>query len=232
MTRPQSLKNGPTRQERPFDFWKRVREIDMFFERRGPEHKTLRRLVEKLEKANIPYAVVGGMAVNAHRHERTTNDVDILLTREGFERFCKLYVPKVYDRVPHRPRRFLDRRHRRTIDVLMTGLFPGSGKPGPVAYPDPGAVRQTIEEVQFVNLPTLVQLKLAARRYQDFADVVNLIRANGLGESFLARLHPSVERDFIECLEEKRREDEYETCQDRMLEEELRRDDPDPGDQE
>ena len=54
------------------------------------------------------------------------------------------------------------------------------------------------------------QLKLAARRYQDFADVVQLIRAHQLEEAFANRLHPSLQPDYIECLEEKRREDEYE----------------------
>jgi hypothetical protein len=67
-----------------------------------------------------------------------------------------------------------------------------------------------IRNIRFVNLETLIQLKLAARRYQDFADVVSLIRAHDLDESFADRLHPSVRRDYIECLEEKRREDEYE----------------------
>jgi hypothetical protein len=71
--------------------------------------------------------------------------------------------------------------------------------------------------MQVVNLPTLIQLKLAARRYTDFGDVVNLINVHDLDESFLERLHPSVHRDFIECLEEKRREDEYEARQDRMM---------------
>jgi hypothetical protein len=44
--------------------------------------------------------------------------------------------------------------------------------------------------------------------------VVHLIRANDLDESFQGKLDPSVRRDFIECLEEKRREDEYEAKQD------------------
>ena len=41
------------------------------------------------------------------------------------------------------------------------------------------------------------------------ADVVNLINVHNLDESFLNRLHPSIRRDFVDCLEEKRREDEY-----------------------
>jgi hypothetical protein len=65
-----------------------------------------------------------------------------------------------------------------------------------------------------VTLPQLIQLKLAARRYSDFGDVVLLIRAHQLDESFAEKIHPAVRGDFIECVEEKRREDEYETRQD------------------
>ena len=61
-----------------------------------------------------------------------------------------------------------------------------------------------------VNLLTLLTLKLAARRHQDFADVVNLLRIHNLDETFAEKLHPSLHRDYTECLEEKRREDEYE----------------------
>jgi hypothetical protein len=109
-----------------------------------------------------------------------------------------------------RPRRFIDRTNERTLDVLLSGLFPGSGKPGPFAFPDPEEVAERIEEIQFLKLDTLVQLKLAARRYRDFGDVVELIRCNNLDETFAARLHPSVRGDYLECLEEKSREDEYE----------------------
>jgi len=45
-----------------------------------------------------------------------------------------------------------------------------------------------------------------------------LIRVHNLDESFLAQLHPAVHGDFVECLEEKRREDEYETGQDQAFE--------------
>lgn len=213
MARVNSRRIAPAVEQEPFDFWKRVQEIDMFFEGRSPEHKTMRRVVQKLEKAGIPYAVMGAMAVNAHRHERTTRDVDILVTVEGFDRFCKLYVPKAYDRVPRRPHRVLDRRYQRTIDFLITGNFPGSGDPGPITFPDPTQVSETIQNAQVVNLETLIQLKLAARRHYDFGDVANLIRVHNLDESFLSKLHPSLHQDFIECLEEKRRDDLYEARQ-------------------
>ena len=186
-----------------------LRRIDRFFAGRGPVHQTMRRLVQRLEKANIPHAIAGGMAVNAHGHERMTRDVDVLLTRAGFTEFRRLFVPKYYKPVPGLPRRFIDRKNQRTVDFLLTGSFPGSGKPGPIAFPDPSAVREVIQSIPYLDLVTLIQLKLSARRHQDFADVVSLSRAHNLDESFADRLHPSSRRDYLECLDEKRRDDEY-----------------------
>jgi hypothetical protein len=196
-----------------FSFTKRLKEIDMFFQGRDPVHQTMRRAARRLERAGIAYAVVGGMAVNAHRYQRTTKDVDFLVTPEGFDSFCERFVGKNYAAVPDRPLRFVDRTSRITVDFLLTGDFPGSGDPGPIAYPDPNAVGETIDKIRILDLVTLVELKLAARRYRDFGDVVELIRFNNLDETFAERLHPSVRRDYIECLEEKRREDLYEARQ-------------------
>ncbi len=191
-------------------FRDRLKEIDMFFQGKDPVLQTMRRLARKLEKAGIPYAIVGGMAVNAHRYRRTTGDVDLLLSAPAFTEFRGRFVGKSYDNVSGRPLRFRDRVSGVTVDILVTGLFPGSGKPGPIAYPDPEKVCEIIDKYQVVNLKTLIELKLAAQRYRDFGDVVELIRFNNLDESFARKLHPSVRRDYIECLEEKRREDLYE----------------------
>jgi hypothetical protein len=202
-----------------FSFTKRLKEIDMFFRGKDPVHGTMRRAARRLERAGIAYAVMGGMAVNAHRYQRTTRDVDLLLTREGFAEFRKRFVGKNYVSTEGRPLRFTDRTSNVTVDILLTGRYPGSGDPGPIAYPDPKDVCQVIDKISVLDLATLVQLKLAARRYQDFADVVNLIRFNDLDESFAGQLHPSVRRDFVECLEEKRREDEYEARRARLEDE-------------
>ncbi len=185
----------------------------MFFQKNDPVHKTMQRTIKNLEKANIPYALVGGMAVNLHGYRRTTNDVDFLLTPEGLAEFHKRFVPKHYKEIPGRPRRVIDRKNDVIVDFLVTGLYPGNGQPGPIVFPDPVAFRTVIEGMQVIDLTVLIELKLAARRHQDFADVVSLIRAHQLDESFLERLHPSVRKDFIECLEEKRREEEYEARQ-------------------
>lgn len=189
----------------------------MFFQGTDPVHETMRRVADKLEASAIPYAILGGMAVNAHDYRRTTGDVDFLLTAEGFAAFTRLYVGGDFTPVPGRPRRFVDPANGVTFDVLVTGFFPGRGLPGPIAFPNPADVSQVIDGRHVVNLVTLVQLKLAAGRHKDFGDVVELIRARDLDESFADHLHPSVRADYIECLEEKRREDEYEARQDEAI---------------
>jgi hypothetical protein len=196
-------------QPRREGFWEGLKEISLFFQGKDEVHKAMRRLVRRLDKAGIPYVVVGGMAVTYHKYRRTTNDVDVLLTRKGLDDFRQRLAGRNYQQVEGRTRRFKDRANNIQIDFLVTGMFPGRGNPGPVAFPDPNEVAEVIEKVRIVNLPTLIELKLAARRYQDFADVVNLIRFNELDESFAARLNRSVRQDYVECLEEKRREDEY-----------------------
>jgi hypothetical protein len=192
-----------------FSFMERLKEISMFFQKRSSQHQTMRRLARRLKQAGIAYALIGAMAVNAHGSERTTRDVDILLTQDGFDRFRQQFVGEVYEQVAGRPRRFVERQSGVVVDCLIAGRFPGSGKPGPVAFPDPSEAGQEIDKIRVVTLPHLIQLKLAARRFYDFGDVVSLIRTHELNESFLPQLHPSLHHDFIECLGEKRREDEY-----------------------
>jgi hypothetical protein len=209
MARTRLKHDPPAAGRSPYHFSQRLKEIDMFFQGRGSVHKTMRRLVRKLEKAKIPYAIVGGMAVNAHRYQRTPGDVNVLLTAEGFAEFRRRFVDKDYGLVPGRKKRFVDQASQVTLDVLVTGHFPGTGRPGPVAYPDPAEVSESIDDIRVVNLGTLIQLKLAARRHRDFGDVVELIRVQGLDKSFAERLDPSLRQDYVECLEEMRREEAY-----------------------
>jgi hypothetical protein len=203
-------KSQTERTEAKFSATHELREMERFFMAKDEVHKTLRRVVKQLTKSKIAYAVLGGMALSAHRYRRATTYLDVLVTADGLASFRHNFLDKDYDQAGRRPRRFVDRKNGVTIDMLETGHFPGRGDPGPIAFPNPANVGQEIEGIRYVNLATLVELKLAARRWRDFADVVELIRFNELDESFVDKLHPSVRQDCIECLEEKRGEDEYE----------------------
>lgn len=174
-----------------------------FFMRDDPVHKTLYGITSKLQDLGISYAVVGGMALVAHGYDRTTVDVDILLTPEGLSSVHRQleglgYVPP-----------FKDSKHLRDtetgvrIEFLVTGGFPGDGKPKPVAFPDPQTAAVEIDGVRYLTLPALIELKLASGmtnpgRLKDLADVQELIRTLHLPADFGGRLNPYVSAKFSE----------------------------------
>src|SRR5215210_1896200 len=71
-------------------------EVDEFFMNTGPVHETLRKLAERLSKEKIDYAIIGGMALALHGFVRPTQDIDLLMTVEGLERFHELMVGRGY----------------------------------------------------------------------------------------------------------------------------------------
>lgn len=172
-------------------------EATRFFMGQSQVQEAARRLEAKLRELGIPYAVAGGLAVGAHGHLRVTRDVDVLLTEDGLRRFKAACLGLGWlERVP-------GGRHMRDVvcnvpvDVLVTGRYPGDGKPRGLAFPDPALVAVQMPVGQVVSLPTLVELKVAsgmytADRLQDHADVIQLIRANHLAEDFAEQLHPDV----------------------------------------
>src|SRR5207237_10658716 len=121
-----AMPSAPRKAVAPGPVTEGLRQMEQFFHGNDQVHKTLRRLVKKLDKAKIAYAVLGGMALNAHRYRRVTTDVDVLLTPEGFAEFKKRFVGKDYEPVEGRPRRFTDRKNGVQLDVLVTGLYPGT----------------------------------------------------------------------------------------------------------
>jgi hypothetical protein len=194
-----------------FSFTERLKEIDRFFQGRSAVHQAMRRLAKRLERAKIPYAIFGGMAVNAHGHHQTTDDVDVLLTPDGLAAFRRLFEGKGYHAdSTSRRRRFIDQINGVPVDIVVSGTCPCFLRKRPVTYPDPVTVGEVIDNLRFVGLEWLIQLKLGIGRFRDKGDVAALIGVHDLDESFMEKLHPSVHQDFIDCLEEKRREDEYE----------------------
>jgi hypothetical protein len=67
---------------------------------------------------------------------------------------------------------------------------------GPVTFPDPAGVATVIDGVRVVDLPTLVQLKLALStgvgRRKDLGDVQELIRHLRLSDTFAEQIDESV----------------------------------------
>jgi hypothetical protein len=178
-------------------------QVGRFFMGTSDVHQALDRVVRKLEELQIPYAICGGMAVNAHGHQRTTVDIDLLLTAEGLAKFKANALGLGWvERFPG-SRGVRDTDRKVPIDVLVAGGIPGDGTPRGVVFPDPAAAAIEHEGKKYLSLAKLIELKLASGlsapdRLQDFADVIALIRQNRLGDRFGDALHPYVQAKYRE----------------------------------
>jgi hypothetical protein len=69
-----------------------LREMSRFFMKKGALYKTLRELVRRLDRARIPYAIVGAMALPVYGVVRATEDIHLLLTEDGLRRFRERFL--------------------------------------------------------------------------------------------------------------------------------------------
>jgi hypothetical protein len=173
------------------------------FEGQSAVFNALHKITKRLTEMNIPYAIVGGMALFHHGVRRFTEDVDILVTKPGLKRIHEElaglgYLP------PHRHSKHLrDTELGVRIEFLTTGEYPGDGKPKPVAFPEPAEVSTLSDGISYIDVPKLVELKLAsgmtnAGRLRDLADVLELIKLLNLSAEFAQQLDPYVRDKYAE----------------------------------
>ncbi len=180
------------------------------FEEESAVFQTLRRIAERLRQLQIPYAVVGGMALFRHGLRRFTEDVDILVTRADLKRVHQSLQGLGYLQPHSASKNLRDSETKVRIKFLTTGDFPGDGKAKPVAFPDPAHVSFEADGVSYVNLPTLVELKLAsgmtnAGRLKDLSDVLELIKGIPLADEFAEQLNPCVRDKYHELWQQARK---------------------------
>ena len=192
-----------------------VREIDAFFMNVSPIHQTMDRLVNVFDELHIPFAFAGGMAVNFHGHRRTTQDVDIVIRESDLQRFKDAKTGLGWVDKFEGSKNFRDAVTGTPVDALLSGGYPGDGKPKPIVFPDPSEVELVLEGRRpFLTLRQIIEMKIASgltapQRMQDGADVMNLIRANRLDESFADELHSYVGERYRELWRFAQIDEEY-----------------------
>ena len=179
-----------------------------FFRGRGIMNNTLKVLAADLENQGIDYCVIGAVALNQHGYRRFTEDIDLLLSPEGLERFRQTLVGRGYrPAFPNASKKFRATADGVPVEIITSGEYPGDGKPKPVRFPDPAEVSVVIDGVRTLTLERLIELKLASGmtglgRLKDLADVQELIRLKGLDAGFADRLSPYVRDKFLEMQHE------------------------------
>lgn len=181
----------------------------MFFNNEGPVPETLRRLRKLLDDAGLPHIFMGATAVYLHGYERTTRDIDVCMRAADLERFRECYVGMEYQPVEGRRRQFLDPMTQITVDILLSGTIADSTRKLPeIKFPDPSEA-EIVLQVPVPTLTRLVEIKLVRGRYRDWADVVELIRVNQLGQSYAEKIDPVVRSAYLQCYDQKLEEDRY-----------------------
>ena len=157
-----------------------------------------------LNHADVPFLVVGGLAVIEHGYGRNTFDVDLVIrltpdaVERCFEALAQLgYQPSVpitaaqFADAAERRRLFEDKRmtvlnfwsdqHRETpLDIFVTEPFDFAAEYGRAEEREIA----TGLRVRIVSLPTLFEMKRAANRPKDLADIDELSLLHGLPSSY------------------------------------------------
>ncbi len=167
-------------------------------------NERLKKTVQILEKANVPYAVIGGHAVRAWVAQvdeaalRTTRDVDILVRPSDFASMMQAMINAGFH---HRNTSGLDMflEHpeastRDAVHVLFVGKVERDGEPNPDIEPCDRA-----NDFRVVALETLVRMKLNAFRDKDRVHLRDMISLGMVDSTWLER-YPTRLRTRLEEL--------------------------------
>jgi hypothetical protein len=178
-----------------------------YFMGEGTINKTLTRLANDLDQRGIDYIVIGAIALLAHGYPRFTEDIDLVMTADGLQKFHDELVGLGYSpSFSGAKKRLRSTVDGVSIEVMTTGEFPGDGKPKPVSMPRPADASVEINGIKFVTFEKLIELKLASGisapdRLKDLADVQELIKIRQLDADFALKLDPYVRAKYLELEE-------------------------------
>jgi len=183
-----------------------IRETSGYFEKRGALFHALHQLVEQLNAKEIPYAVLGALAMTQHGHARMTEDIELLLTADGLAQFHQQFIGRGYRPAFEGAKKsFRDTETGVRIDVVTTNEYLGDGLPKPITFPDPANpdITTEVDGIRVLKLEKLIELKLASgmtasHRLRDLADVQDLIARLNLPVSIADQLDPSVRETYLD----------------------------------
>jgi hypothetical protein len=171
------------------------------------------RVIEALDRVlaacDCEAVVGGGWAVWRHGYVgRVTQDVDVIVPRDKIDEFQRTAAVSGFDVLSPPAGRWPKLAHRETgiqVDLLPEGGRPGTtARPAPTTIGHPAAMGAVRGKLRYASLAALVELKLAAGRLRDEADVLELARENRDQvqdlRKHLQAVHPQYAQRFDELL--------------------------------
>ena len=145
------------------------------------------RVIEALDRLlgaiRCTAVVAGGWAVWRHGYlGRVTQDVDVVIPAANVDELLRVAAVSGFEVLTTSAGLWPKLCHKETgisVDILPEGATPGTtSNPAPTKIPHPSQLGACGTRLRYIDLPGLVELKLAAGRARDESDVVELIRAN------------------------------------------------------
>jgi hypothetical protein len=177
----------------------------------GRYGRVVKAIDQVLHAMDCEAVVGGGWAVWRYGYVgRVTQDIDIVLPAARVDEFLQTASVTGFEVLPPPEGRWPKLVHRETgieIDVLPEGGRPGTAsRPAPTVISHPKAMGAVRGALKYAALTHLIELKLAAGRLRDDADVLELLRENRIQtaelRAHLAAVHPQYVARFDELLAE------------------------------
>lgn len=136
-----------------------------------------------LQVMNCESVLGGSWAVWHHGYfARMTQDIDIVLAADRIEEFLQVASFSGFEVLPQPQGRWPKVRHKDTdvkVDILPEGARPGvPSRLAPTTIPHPVRMGAVPGKLNYIALPALIELKLAAGRGRDESDLIELMRTN------------------------------------------------------
>jgi hypothetical protein len=181
----------------------------------NPYFEVVESLRELAVEEHIPIVVIGGVAGVYHGYERTTDDMDIVISPSDYEKFIRNCYSYGF---------VLDMKHiglaahvyykGLKIEVLKGGTMTGA-KEGLIEIPSPVEMGVT-HGLEFVPIERWFQLKIASGRDKDLGDITELLKRTKPEqhediEAYLRDFNPKYAEKFLEHVDRAQREKQRES---------------------
>lgn len=146
-----------------------------------------------LKSNNINFIFIGGATLPFYNYNRTTEDIDILISKEDKAKFESLngkYFKKAFQGAT---RTFVWNNPKTKIDILYSGDEKQS-----LEYKEPKEIGYKKNGLPFITLENLIEYKLSANRYIDLNDVEQLITKNKLSKNLADNFKKDLRKKYVE----------------------------------
>jgi hypothetical protein len=156
------------------------------------------------QREKIPLAIIGGAATIHHGYERSTTDIDVVVSSNDFQRLVRVVHEYNLQVEQYNPYGYLDLSYNGVpIDVVEEGSPAGDADSGETMQ-HPNALGVS-EGVGFANLDNWVRMKLSAGRAKDDADLIEVLKQKDAATltqigTYITQNVPKLQKRFQELL--------------------------------